>query len=530
MVTPGIEKVVAFLDLGTNSVRLLVVRLNTNYSYSVLTQQKEPIRLGEGEFEEDLLTDDAIERTVRVCGRLVELARAFGTSEIVAVATSATREARNRGIFLRRLSEEAGLDVKVISGEEEARLIYRGVASGIELGDRKALFIDIGGGSTEVSIGDAETYSLLKSLKLGAIRLTNHFFPDGAEGPVEEEYYATICNHIRDTLIHTVQKVKNEDIDFVVGSSGTIENLQQIAHNLYHPDEEEQGLPKLSRKDLRRLRSTLCLLPLAERRRISGINPDRGDIIIAGAAIIETFMEELGIKEIQVSDRSLRNGLLADYLSKVPGFPHAEETSTRRRSVTQLGRSCQIDEVHARTVTKIALALFDSAGEAGLHSFGVPERELLDYAAFLHDIGQFISFSGHHNHSRYIISHAPLLGFDQREIEMLAQICRYHRKKVPKVNDPALRDLDPEAQSAIRVLSTLLRLAEHLDRSHSENVLSAHLVQADKHTVRLEITCRGDCSLEVWAVESDTKAFSKVMHQDLQIVVGHAHEDTESAS
>lgn len=530
MATPAIEKVVAFLDLGTNSVRLLIVRLNTNFSYTILTQQKELIRLGEGEFEEDLLTDDAIERTVSVCGKLGELARAFGTSEIIAVATSATREARNRGIFLHRLSEESGLDVKVISGEEEARLIYRGVASGIELGARKALFIDIGGGSTEVSIGDAESYYLLKSLKLGAIRLTNHFFPDGVEGPVEEEYYATICNHIRNTLIHTVQKVKAEDIDLVVGSSGTIENLHQIASNLYHRDEEKQGLPVLSYNDLRRLRSTLCLLPLAERRRLSGINPDRADIIIAGAAIIETFMEELGIKEIQVSDRSLRNGLLADFLSNIPGFPHAEETSARRRSVTQLGRSCHIDEVHAKTVTQLALTLFDSAGEIGLHSFGAPERELLDYAAFLHDVGQFISFSGHHNHSRYIISHAPLPGFDQQEIEILAQICRYHRKKIPKINEPALRYPDPEAQSVIRVLSTLLRLAEHLDRSHSEIVTSAQLMQADNHTVQLEIVCRRDCSLEVWAVESDTKAFSKVFHHALQVVVVPVSEATDSES
>ena len=527
---PGIEKVVAFLDLGTHSVRLLIVRLNTNYSYSVLTRQKEPIRLGEGEFEDDLLTDDAIGRTVNVCGRLMGLARAFGTSEVVAVATSATREARNRGIFLQRLSEESGLDVKVISGEEEARLIYRGVVSGIELGNRKALFIDIGGGSTEVSIGDAEAYYLLKSLKLGAIRLTNHFFPNGVEGAVEEEYYAIICNHIRNTLIHTVQKVKTEEIDLVVGSSGTIENLQQIAHNVYHRDEEQQGLPVLYHKDLRRIRSTLCLLPLAERRRLSGINPDRADIIIAGAAIIETFMEELGIKEIRVSDRSLQNGLLADYLSKVPGFPHAEETSTRRRSVTQLGRSCNINEVHAKTVTRIALSLFDSAKDIGLHSFGARERELLDYAAFLHDIGQFISFSGHHNHSRYIISHAPLLGFDQREIEILALICRYHRKKVPKTNEPALRDPDPEAQSVIRVLSTLLRLAEHLDRSHSEIVTSAQLMQADNHTVQLEIVCRGDSSLEVWAVESDTKAFSKVFRHALQVVVVPVDESGDSDS
>lgn len=211
--------------------------------------------------------------------------------------------------------------------------------------------------------------------------------------------------------------------------------------------------------------------------------------------------------------------LLADYLSNIPGFPDAEESSVRRRSVTQLGRACQIDEIHAETVTRLALALFDSAKKTGLHTFGASERELLDYAAFLHDVGNFISFSGHHNHSRYIISHAPLPGFDRHEIAIIANICRYHRKKIPKNHDNVMQDLDPMAKSIVKVLSTLLRIAEHLDRSHLGLVKKAVFTPADKYTIQLEITCRGDCSLERWAVEADTKAFSKVFRRDILVSV-----------
>lgn len=516
----AVETIVAFLDLGTNSVRLLVVRLNPNCSYTVLTQQKEPIRLGEGEFTDDFLTAVAMDRAVSVCGRLTGLARGFGAEEIIAVATSATRDARNRSPFIHRLTEEAGVAVRVVSGEEEARLIYRGVASGIELGERTALFIDIGGGSTEVIVGSRENHHFLKSLKLGAIRLTNQFFPAGVERPVEPERFSELCHHIRSNQIHAVQGVRAKGFDLAVGSSGTIENLQQIAWALYHAGEEECGMPVLSRTDLERLTKTLCILPLAERQRLPGINPERADIIIAGAAILQTFMEELAIPEILVSNRSLRDGLLMDYLSRQPGFPHARETSPRRRSVTQLGRACHIDEAHAETVSRLSLALFDSAAAAGLHTLGPAERELLGHAAFLHDVGQFISFSGHHIHSRYIIAHAPLLGFDQNEVAVIAEVCRYHRKKIPKQKDRALSAFDDEDRMVIRVLSTLLRIAEHLDRSHTASVRDALFRQeTGDGAVHLLLTCRGDCSLEVWAVEGDRKAFCKAFGRDLVVQV-----------
>jgi exopolyphosphatase/guanosine-5'-triphosphate,3'-diphosphate pyrophosphatase len=516
MADHAVEKIVAFVDLGTNSVRILVVRLNPNGSYTILTKQKELVRLGDGEFEHGNLLPAAIDRTVVVCRKFAELARSFGATEIVAFATSATREAKNRSELLRRLEEEAGIEFGVISGREEARLIYLGVSSAIDLGDQSMLFIDIGGGSTEAGVGDQHRYRLLESLKVGAIRMTNLFVTPDTSGVVTPENYRKIRKYIKSDDIHAIGRLKSARFDVAYGCSGTIQTLADTARQLHHPDTAEADFV-LTHIDLQRVVAYLCSLPLEKRRRLPGMVADRADIIIGGAAILDVLMEELAIPEIRISDRSLRDGMLVDYLSRTDGFPHAEPLSVRKRSVIQLGRSCRIDEPHALAVTRLALELFDSAADQKLHEFGPWEREMLEYAAYLHDIGSFISFKGHQIHSQYIIKNADLLGFDQRETEVLALIARYHRKRVPGKKDVLITSFSNRARRAVRVLSTLLRYAEHLDRTHADLVQHARFVNTQNGVVCLQIRCRGDCALELWAVQSDLDAFKKTFGKDLAI-------------
>ncbi|MDG6256279.1 MAG: Ppx/GppA phosphatase family protein [Methanomicrobiaceae archaeon] len=513
----AVEKVVAFIDLGTNSIRSLIVRLNPNHSYTVLTKQKEMIRLGEGEFEHDLLLPEAMKRAVLVSKKFVELAKGFGAREIYAVATSATREAHNQDVFLKLLKQEADLDVHVISGAEEARLIYLGVSSGIDIGSQRTFFVDIGGGSTEIIVGDQYRYGLLRSLKLGAIRLTNRFFGPEDIGPVSEDLYQRICRYVRNAIILPVQKARTKKIDLAFGSSGTIQNLAEIACQMREKEKRRFPPSVITHDELQAVIARLCAVPLEERRKIPGINADRADIIVAGAAILDTIMHELEIAEIRVSDRSLRDGLLVDYLSKTPGSPYTEKMSVRTRSVHMLGRACRIDIPHAEHVARLAFDLFDSSRAIGLHDFGEGERELLEYAAYLHDIGQFISFSGHHLHSKYIIENAKLLGFNEHEIILLAHIARYHRKRMPRKNDKEFNALDPENQHTILVLSTFLRLAEHLDRSHAGLVTAARFTGMDFGVVSLEVIGRADCSLEVWALEADIKAFERAFCRTLDV-------------
>ena len=509
---PDKGKVVAFLDVGTNSVRLLVVRINPNLSYTVISEQKEMVRLGETEFQDGLLAEGPMERAIRVVKNFCDLSRTYGATEFVAKATSATREASNRDELVDRMKEAAGLELEIISGLEEARLIYLGVSSGHNIGKRNALFMDIGGGSTELVLGDQDEYSYLDSLKVGAIRLTA-LFVKRPEAPVPDEALVRIRKYVKSALVRTKKEIMQRKVDMALGSSGTTVNIGEILMR-----QDNGARPGVIRhSQLRKLIPYLASMTLAERRKVPGINPERADIIVAGAIVLETIMDELKLSEIGVSQRSLRDGMLIDYMSKLQEPLGYRKMSVRERSVVQLGRACSVDEEHARRVRTIALDLFDSAAKKRLHPFGKNERELLSYAAFLHDVGDFISFNDHQLHSHYIISHAELLGFSSKEVLMMADIAMFHRKRVPKISSAEMRGLDDEERLAVVRLSTLLRMAESLDRSHSNLVQSVRFSKVTKRSVRLIVTAIGDPQLEMWRLEDDRKAFKKAFGKDVQI-------------
>ena len=493
------ERIAAFIDLGTNSVRLLVVRINPNHSWSIISQQKEAIRLGEG-FSDHRLHPEAMQRAVSVCRQFAEMARSFNATEVIAVATSATREAENQNEFIDRFQQETGVDLHVISGREEARLIYLGVAGGLDLGKQRALFIDIGGGSTELVVGDQQGYAYLDSLKLGALRLTAKFIDDPA-APVSAATYARIQAHVRSKAIRSLQHLRDYPFDLVVGSSGTIEALAVLAARALRKDDTNRALEIILR-DIELLPRLLCPLTAQERKNLPGMNPARADIIIAGMAIVHTLMQELGINRIKVSERGLRDGLLVDYLNRVVYSPEVAEMSVRARSVMQLGRSCNYDEPHARQVAQLSLALFDSARSCKLHKFGKRERELLAWAAQLHDIGIFLSFTNHPVHGAYFIRNADLPGFNQWETDVIAGIVHAHNKILTHKKIEAIAGLDAAGQELVLQLSPFLRLAENLDRSHSGLVHDARFTLANAKDVDLVITAPHGCPLELTSIQT----------------------------
>jgi exopolyphosphatase/guanosine-5'-triphosphate,3'-diphosphate pyrophosphatase len=509
--------VVSFIDIGTNSVRLLIVRIAPNHSYTTLTQQKEVVRLGENEFADQYLQPDAMERAILVCSKFAELSRSYGAQEILAVATSAVRDAKNQKDFLRRLQHEAGLEIRVISGREEARLIYLGVANAVHLDDKQAAFIDIGGGSTELIVGGQKQCQFLGSLNLGAVRLSTLFFLPNETAPVPPERYALLQRYIRNASVRTLQQMQKYRWDLTFGSSGTIENLTDIAARALH-NRIRQRDDILTYADLQRVIEMLCACTLEERRKLPGINPERADIIIAGAAILDTLMQDLNIKQVRViSERGLREGMLVDYLSRSEHAELFREFSVRERSVLQLGRACGFDETHARHIARLALELFDSAKKVGLHTLGDRERELLEYAALLHDIGAFLSYDNHHLHTHYLIRHAELLGFDQAEIALMALVALFHRKAKPSKQNEEYAAQDKATRRSVRVLSALLRVAEGLDRSHNGIITRARFRAANNTSVRLELQATGDCQLELWGVEDRIGTLEKVFKRAVKI-------------
>jgi exopolyphosphatase/guanosine-5'-triphosphate,3'-diphosphate pyrophosphatase len=511
-------RIFAFIDLGTNSARLLLVRLNPNRSFTVLSDQKEVVRLGEGEFDGRLvLQPEAMKRTVQVITSFVEMARLYNAEDILAVATSATREAENQAEFLRMIKHSAHIDLRVISGREEARLTYLGVANSVDLGGNQAIFIDIGGGSTEVIVGDSSQYDFLDSLKLGAIRVTSTLLTPGTETPVSPDQYEVIKEYIRNLSVRTVQRLREFKTDQAYGSSGTIENLADVAIQMFLKRPRQRD-DVLTIAHLKAVMKHLCSLPLEERRQVPGINPYRADIIIAGGAILESLMETAKLKQMHVSSRGLRDGLLFDSL--VLSGLTAETDSVRERSVLQLGRSCSFDEPHARHVTELALSLFDSSREIGLHKMGDWERELLTHTGMLHDIGSFLSYSNHEQHTHYLIRNADLLGFNQDEIKLMAATALFHRRALPSRGKyPEYAALDKHSRQIVKQLAIFLRIAESADRSHAGAVATAKFAGHTDGKATLEIQPRRNCELEVWGIQNHRATFKKVFGCNLQIEV-----------
>jgi len=526
----------AAMDIGTNSVRLAVVEVKPNRTWTTLASQKQVVRLGEGEFdqvparskkgkdEEDSgghsLTEAAIARGALVCARFAEVARGFGAEEIVALATAAVREADNGHEFVKRVRDLADLDVRIISGQEEARLIYLGVVSGIDLPvGKRALFMDIGGGSTELIVGDSQGHAFLDSLKMGAIRLTAEGVPDPSK-PVTAAAWADLQRRVRSLLAPAARAIGKAGFSVMYGSSGTAQNLAEIIANAAAvPVPTSLRNYELSLADVQATTKRLCAMTLEQRRRVPGINPERADIIIGGSAILQTVMETVGADAIRISDRGLREGIIVDRLRRGDLAPVAEDFSARRRSIGQLMAATGVDEAHSAHIVHLSLSIFDQWKALGLHDYG-RARELLEYAALLHDAGFFVSHTDHQQHSYYLIRHSELLGFNDREIEIMASLALYHRKAVPRRRHAHFARLDAKAQRAIRVLSCALRLAEALDRSHLmlvRDVACEKLTKPDR--VRLTLFSAADAQLELWAAEGQSPAFEKTFGLPLEVQV-----------
>lgn len=514
------EKTAAFIDIGTNSARLLVAKIHPNGSYQILSQLKETVRLGEGQYPSGKIQVEAIDRLVHVCGKFVGLARSLGATEIIAMATSAMREATNSDEIVKKISDEQHFEIQIISGKEEARLIHLGVATGLNIGDEPALFIDVGGGSTELIVGGQYTFSILESLRLGAIRITGKCLKSGFTGSLSPKRQQKMKNYVKTVALPHLQRISEYVFIRSIGSSGTIINLAEIAQELYHPNKNFEKLT-LTLTDLKKLFPYLCSLTLEERKKVPAINPDRADIILAGACILEVLMETLEIQKIEVSDRGLREGIFMDYLAEIPGTPQSEQMPVKEASVQQLGRYCRLETEHAGEVQKIALSLFDSAKDLKLHSYGEWERDLLSHAAWLHDVGDFLSFVGHHQHGEYIIQNTELLGFDKREIVIIAKIVKYHRKKLPGRKDSEFGSIKMEDRDRIRVMSSFLRIAELLSRSHTMAVTDAKFSKGKGDEIKLKVAKDkgADITLELMNLQKELPVFTKVFGKKLVLPI-----------
>ena len=508
----GVAKnVVAFIDIGSNSVRLLVIQIRGG-GFTILREEKDTIRLGDRVFLDGFLSDKTIEEGVNTLKKFLKIAKGFNVETVIAVATSAVREASNQKEFLKTIRNRVGLDVNVVSGREEARLIYLGVSSSVKLGSKNALFIDIGGGSTELIIGNQNGHKVISSLNVGAIRLTSLFMKKSWTKEVENDTYENMRSYVRAELM----KAEFQDwhkVTSAFGSSGTIINLAEMAK------ENKPNEPlSIKVKDLKKLSDALRSLSLEERRKYPGINQERADIIIGGAVILETVMDELHVPEIIVSKRSVNYGLLVDYMSKINGGITSKHV-VRERSIQDIANTYHVNNFHSQNVARLSAELFNSSRKSGINKLGEPEKELLRFSSLLHDVGNAIAYRDHNLHGEYIIKNSELLGFDQSEISIIASNVRFHMKRLPTRKDLIDVGLSKKNRKVVRILSAFLRMAENLDRSHLGHVRKAEIIKSDSGKTNLLIYADEDVEVELWGLKYIQMCFLSVFRTKLKVDV-----------
>ena len=510
---------VCVIDLGTNSFHAVIVDVHPGGAFEWVDRLKEMVHLGEGRsLEGGRLTEAAMTRAFEALERIQLLARGWEAWEIVACATSALREAENGGAFIERVRRELGLVVRPISGAREAELIYRGVRHAVDLRGAPALVVDIGGGSVECVVGDGETAHFAESLKLGAARMTARF---GKSDPLSEEDGAAIRAHYREALGGVRAACREQGGRRLVGSSGTMESLAAVCARRQGRGGESIFQQAYPAEAFAEGAAWVARASRAEREACDQIEPRRVEQIPAGAVLVDVLLEMIPeIEEVLVSPYALREGMVVDFIdeSRERIRRLAPLGGVRERSVVELGMRFGWEEAHARHVAASALQLFDAVRplfpKNGRDALAA-DRELLEYAALLHDVGYHVSHRRHERHAQYLIEHSDLHGFTGREVTLLALTARYHRGDAPsEEKDASFAALSEADRARVRRLAALLRVAEALDRSHLQNVEGLRATLTDD-MLALALESNGDSRLEGWAVEQNRALFEEVFGREI---------------
>lgn len=487
---------------------MIVVRVRPDLSFEVVDREKDMVRLGAGGLDGRRLSDSAVAAALQTLATFKRLAESHAVDEIIVTATSAVREAENGGDFVALVREQVGIRVRIISGAEEARLIHLAAAYASGVGKHTAVVVDIGGGSVEVTLGTAARMQAGRSFKAGVIRLTERFVKSD---PLTHDDEARIERFVRRQTNVYVRSLKARGFDRVIGTSGTIHALGALATGATGDLRNR----RVTAKQLHRLRRTLTGMTLDERLAMPGLDPQRADVTVAGAVLLDTLLESLGARDLTLCDFALREGLVLDYIKKNGAHIRTVERypDVRRRSVIELAERCNYVAPHAAQVARLALSLFDATH--GDHQLGPREREWLEYAALLHDIGTHISYERHHKHSQYLILHGDLRGFEPDEILLMSLVARYHRQSTPKKSHADFGQLSPEQRRIVRLLGAMLRLAEGLDRSHAQ-VVGAIEVSETPEGLRVRLRTGDDPELELWAARRHAAPLASLLDRPLR--------------
>lgn len=487
-------KRVAAIDLGTNSFHAVIVDIYPDGSFYTIDKLKEMVLLAEKGFN-NRLSDAAMNRAMDALKKIKTLCEHQAAERILAFATSAIREAENGGELIQRAIDE--LDVKIIAipGRLEAELIGLAVQHGVQIPKTPSLIMDIGGGSVEFILADKKRFYHLTSKKLGVARMTSQFIKND---PVSADEIRSLEAYYKEHLTDVAQSFATHRGSLLIGSSGTMENIAlMISYRLKKSPNLTVNELRFTSKQFFNFYEDVIGMNHNERSEIKGLDEKRIDLLPAGLVLVHFILKTFGIKKVKISAQALREGIILRYIhQELKDLKKIDIVENpRKRSVMELVHKCDWHEQHSRHVSKLSLQLFDHLrGDLKLND---TDRELLEYAAFMHDIGYHISHRKHHKHALYIIRNADLKGFEENEIEVMAHVARYHRRSTPKSRHKQYMQLKKSDKDRVKKLSSILRVADGLDRSHYQNVRAMELIDG-KRTITIQIRTESDPQLEIW--------------------------------
>jgi exopolyphosphatase/guanosine-5'-triphosphate,3'-diphosphate pyrophosphatase len=515
------------IDIGSNSVRLLVAEALRGGTYRILDEEREPTRLGRSASAVGRLDDESMDRTVAALRTFKEIATGYQVTRLRTIATCAVREARNGPEFCRRVREEVGLEVEVISGEREARLAFTSVQHAFDLAGRNTIVADIGGGSTEIVFATGNLIESIFSTPLGAVRLTEQFaLGDCCDAPEA----ARGLERLDDEIAAVLKKRTTKPLfapHLLVGCGGTFTTLAELVMATRRESNGPVAGYTVSHAEVRHLLDRLRKMPLRARRSMPGMTPDRADIIVAGLSIVDALLKRFHVNTLAIHTRGVRDGLLREMIEEAAVGSGGDDPAFRDAAIERLAAACSGEVEHGRTVAALAGRIFEQL--ATPLDLPVGDRLLLECAARLQDVGYVINYDQHHKHSYHLIRNSRLPGLRPHDLELIANVARYHRGALPKKKHENLSRLAANDQQRVQRLAAILRIAGGLDRSRSQQVRDV-LASVDDGRAVLEVVADQEPQVDIWGAERRTDLFEKVFGMKVDVRWAEPAADTRSAS
>ena len=503
----------AAIDLGTNTIRLVVVEVERDGTYRVLDEEREMTRLGRGLFRNGRIARTPMEQSLNALCKMRQIADGFGVQALKVAATSAVREAVNGGLFRREAQRRCGIRIDVVSPEEEARLAFKSVTRHLQLGQGAFAAVDIGGGSTEVVLAADGVVNQVYSLPLGAVRLTEKYC---RSDPLRRRDWKRLKRAI-DRKIADVLGDPPFAAEVMVGTGGTFTNLGEMMQYEREGRVTQVRGYELTRGDVVRVLVRLRETPLAERRHLPALNPKRADIIVAGAAVVVRLAKYLDTRRVLISDRGVRDGLIVAMIEELglAGSRTPPTAADRMVSVREFAHKCRSNQRHCEHVAALAVQLFEQLSEP--FEIAARGRDVLEAAALLHDVGYLVNHAKHHKHAYHLIMHGDLRGFSPGEVELIANIARYHRRAFPRKRHENFAQLDSADRLLVRQLSGILRVADGFDRTHG-GVVKAVRAKVNNGVVRIRVSANGDPAVDIADAKRKGELFESAFETRLAVV------------